>query len=607
MTVAKPRARRWSQVLGQGVRRGPLALLPLALLPGLSGIPAPYRTAAGAAVLLASLILWAVTMVDGSASSRSVALLAPSDEVRGMGAWETCLLALVLAVAVRYIVTGSSLHEILYNDGAYYYGVARHFALTGRFEEPIVWHFINPPASITHAPFDYWGCMTSLLLVPPLVVFGATPETAFVTMSVIAATSLLAFWYLACFALPLRYYATQLLALMLFAFSPAMDVYRFQPESIAIAQLFLLLSLIAFCRRRFVLAILCAFGILLARGDGLILFSLIFLAVVLEEARGAGKGLRLRRVILVALACIGTYMLWSFISFGTPTPPGPQTVPLLPRFFDVYDFGAVPVRSGHEIVSHWFRYDYVSTQMMFAFVVLILIPFVPAAGWWLTIAIAGVFDLFRHRAVMPRLIWLLCFAGYFLVAWVGGPGFVPFRTPHGFTTLIVLAGAVGVDTILGWLDALVERGRYRRVRAVVVGAGVLALCAFFLSRVPVFQGYPTPPNLPYQHDLTRLDQVLGGEPVASNVPWYIIAYTQGPSVSIPFNGEAAIEAVLERYHIRWLVIAGNPPLWHTGRSLDTLRDVLAGKRTDVGRFRLEHVPIDVPADRLNVYRVQSTS
>jgi hypothetical protein len=101
--------------------------------------------------------------------------------------------------------------------------------------------------------------------------------------------------------------------------------------------------------------------------------------------------------------------------------------------------------------------------------------------------------------------------------------------------------------------------------------------------------------------------VLEGEPVVSNVPWYMIAYTDSPTVSIPFNGEAAIEAVLDRYRVRWMVIAGNPPLWVWGGSTETLRDVLAGKKTDVGRFRLERLPIDVPAERLNVYRVWSTS
>ncbi|MGH7787852.1 MAG: hypothetical protein ACRERC_13340 [Candidatus Binatia bacterium] len=524
-----------------------------------------------------------------------------------MGAWESCLLALVLLVGVLYIVTGSSLHEILYNDGAYYYGVARHLALTGRFEEPIVWHFIHPPVGIVHAPFDYWGCLTSLLLVPPLVVFGATPETAIVTMSVIAAVSLLAFWYLVCFALPLRHRASQLLAVMLLAFSPAMDVYRFQPESVAIVQLFLLLSLIAFCRRASILAILSAFCILLARGDGLVLFALISLAVVLREAMGSDKTRRPGRVILVVLACIGTYVLWSFISFGTLLPPGPQAVPLLPRFEDVYDFGASTGTSWPQNVLRWFNLDYVFHRMIFAAFVFAVMPFTPAAPWWPSLALLGVFGLFRHRSATPWLIWVLCFGGYSLVVWVAGPGFAPFRAPHVFAPLVVLAGAIGLDAVLALLTAVVERGNHRRVRAVVVGAIVWALCAVPLSRLSVVHEYPARPNLPYQHDLTRLDEVLGGEPAASNVPWYMIAYTQSPTVSIPYNGEAAIEAVLERYHVRWLVIAGNPPRWHSGTSLGVLRDVLAGKELHLGRFQLEHVPIGVPAERLNVYRVRPTS
>jgi hypothetical protein len=46
--------------------------------------------------------------------------------------------------APLYLAIGFQVEEIAYNDGAYYYGVARHIALTGRFEEPIVWHFLHP-------------------------------------------------------------------------------------------------------------------------------------------------------------------------------------------------------------------------------------------------------------------------------------------------------------------------------------------------------------------------------------------------------------------------------------------------------------------------------
>src|SRR5262249_42018280 len=51
----------------------------------------------------------------------------------------------------------------------------------------------------------------------------------------------------------------------------------------------------------------------------------------------------------------------------------------------------------------------------------------------------------------------------------------------------------------------------------------------------------------------ELDEVLQGEPVASNVTWYVLAYTRSPTVSLPYNVEAAIEALLERYQVRWRV------------------------------------------------------
>ena len=65
--------------------------------------------------------------------------------------------------------------------------------------------------------------------------------------------------------------------------------------------------------------------------------------------------------------------------------------------------------------------------------------------------------------------------------------------------------------------------------------------------------------------------------------------------------------MLARYHVRWLVIAGNPPLWGTGRSFGALRKILAAPRTEIGQFRLERVEIDAPRERLNVYHVDASS
>ena len=52
---------------------------------------------------------------------------------------------MILACAVLYLDRGLKAPAIWDNDGAYYYGVARHIARTGRLAEPIVWHFLAPP------------------------------------------------------------------------------------------------------------------------------------------------------------------------------------------------------------------------------------------------------------------------------------------------------------------------------------------------------------------------------------------------------------------------------------------------------------------------------
>ena len=45
---------------------------------------------------------------------------------RSIGPWEVALLAFALGIGALYLVIGTRVPEILDNDGAYYYGVARH-------------------------------------------------------------------------------------------------------------------------------------------------------------------------------------------------------------------------------------------------------------------------------------------------------------------------------------------------------------------------------------------------------------------------------------------------------------------------------------------------
>ena len=581
--------------LRDGLVRGWAVLLPLALLPVANRADASQQLAIRAALVLAALLLWVWTMVARRSPPNAVALLAHSRGRPQLGPWELVLLAVVAVIAILYLAAAARVTQISTNDGAYYYGVARHMVRTGRFEEPIVWHFIHPPARLTHAPFDYWGGMTALALAPSLALFGPTPHTAFLAMAAFAAVSVLLFWYLICFALPLRYGATQLLALLLFAFSPPMDRFRFQPESTVIAQLWLLPALIAFCRRRFVLAVVAAFALVLTRSDQSIVFALITLFAVIGAQRDGRHGWR---VALTGVACVAIYVAWSAASFGTMLPPAAAAVPFLNRFPEVLEFGTIAPHGWRDTIGHF-------TPTVLAAGIARALPvhtmgFTPAWHWWIALAAVSLL-VGRRGAAAPRLlIWTLCFVGYFAVMAIGGSIPTLFRTAHTFVPLAVLAGALGLDWVLSLLHAWVER-RPGRARAALVGAAVMATCAILLARLPVLQTWPAGTDCDDQAALGRLDPILRGQPVATNSPWYVIAYTDSPAVFVPRNGEAAIATVLERYAVRWLVLFPSAYASQMEQSQPVLARILGQDRDQLGRFRLQRVATDSPVPA--VYRV----
>lgn len=572
-----------------------LPLAPFLLLPATLLLPQQGRPLGIGAVLLVSALTWIKRAVRGR---RTPAPLLPRACADGeVGAWELCLLAFVAAVAVAYLVVGSHFTGLIYMDGAYYYGVARHIALTGRFEEPIVWHFLNPPETLVHAPFDYWGGMTSLLLVPPLVLFGASPRTANLTMSAISAATVLAFWYLVCVALPLRYRATQLLGLALFAFSPAMNLYRFQPESVVVAQLFILLALIAFARRWFAAAIVCGFCILLTRGDGGVLFALITGAVLVEASRPVRGQVRLPwQLVLITGACLATYLGWSVASFGTLTPPATSAVPFLRNYWEVYHYGVTRNVSWTDLLGRIDR-AYVLDRMWLGLDSLRRVPFVPLLDAWLLLALLAAPVLFIQRRQRECGICVLALASYWLVVFASGVGFAPVRTPHVFTPLLVLSGALGLDALCGAVDRWMTRpntpGMAPWLAEAMLGAG----CALLLIRVPALQHvrYRLGASIAVQQDLPKLDAILQGQPVASNRAVDIVAYTQSPSVSIPTNGDRALAAVIARYGVRWLVIFGplrpsaGPTVVPAPNALGT---VLVTGHAQLDRFKLERVHVE---------------
>jgi hypothetical protein len=69
------------------------------------------------------------------------------------------------------------------------------------------------------------------------------------------------------------------------------------------------------------------------------------------------------------------------------------------------------------------------------------------------------------------------------------------------------------------------------------------------------------------------------------------------------RGWVAPELRLARDKIRWLVIFGRPPMWAGGPSITPFERALANERTELGRYRLERLPV---GDKLPaVFRVRS--
>lgn len=57
--------------------------------------------------------------------------------------WRLSPLFVTILIAIHYLWAARKVQGTWDNDGCYYYGVARHMALTGRYEEPIVWNYLT--------------------------------------------------------------------------------------------------------------------------------------------------------------------------------------------------------------------------------------------------------------------------------------------------------------------------------------------------------------------------------------------------------------------------------------------------------------------------------
>ncbi len=202
--------------------------------------------------------------------------------------WPAALLVTAGCICVAYVLVGRTVAWNTDNDPAYYFGLARHIVTAHRFDEPIVWHFLVKPPAVAHPPFDYWAMLPALALVPFFFLFGPTHHVAGVVMGLVSGLSIVGFAYLVSVAAPFRSRLIQLMALLLFAFAPALMRFRFDVETVTFVHLWTIAALVCLARGRWEAAVVVSFLIFLSRSESVVLTAILWTAAGLAAARSGG-------------------------------------------------------------------------------------------------------------------------------------------------------------------------------------------------------------------------------------------------------------------------------------------------------------------------------
>jgi hypothetical protein len=441
--------------------------------------------------------------------------------------------------------------------------------------------------------------MTSLLLLPAMWIFNGDYRAAVVTMALISGASVFGFAYLLEHGFDVRSRWIRVLAVLVFAFAPAMQEYRLDTDSTPVMHLFLIMALIALTKARYALVCLIAAAFPFVRGDGAVIAAmLVSFALWRSLGKRAPPG-ELKRSVAICVLCVVGYVLYSYAVFGAPTPPGASTALRLRRGVDLYTYGFKPRRQLAWIWAQRMSFDYFYYRATVALETMLEIIFVSAQSAWYGTILAGAILQFRRVNASVMLIFGLFFVAPIALASAAPAVYASWRTLHVMVPVIVLAGALALDQIETLARSRLLPALPDRIGMWLMRAVSLAAALFFLSDLKPYTTRPESAILrALQKKLVKIDQQLGGEPVLSMRPWFVIAYTRSPAVMMPVNGEEALAEVIRKYKVGWLLIEGRYTL--AGSTKDIIKALEGTKRWELDEFVLERTPNEA---RLPLFRV----
>jgi hypothetical protein len=446
---------------------------------------------------------------------------------------------------------------------------------------------------VIHRPFTHWQGLTSLVLVPLLLVT-QNVHAPFVAMALISGCTLVLLWYLVTVAAPLRHPLAQGAVLLVFATSPAMVTYRFDTDTVPLTQLWLVGTLVAIAVKRLKTAASIAFLMVWTRGDGAILCAIAWLACLVVAFRDT-RPPRTRKMapLLAHLAALcAVYIAVNLLLHGSVPPRAMRVAPRLANYNDLYGFGHDPQLVGWRDRVRW---PSIAGAFFTAIERLRVTPFSLHQDFWFVFLIGVGFRKVKWR--LAPAVWALLFAGSSIIVLMAGVVFSNWRTLYTMLPLAALALGAAVDEVLDRMapSKLGYVGALREMIAVV--AAIALIWGLALSRTARLAPRDNLlANL--EQDLRALSPTLAGETVAAMRPWSVIATTDSPAVMIPNDGETAFAGALRLYRVRWLIVS---PESCTGTTEELCAAIRDGSRHALGPLRLEE---GKGAGNLRLFRVE---
>lgn len=290
----------------------------------------------------------------------------------------------------------------------------------------------------------------------------------------------------------------------------------------------------------------------------------------------------LRAVLLLSAGLVSVYLARNLLAWGTVMPPGASRAPFLRSYMDLYAYGLdhPTLTSATERIL---EPKYIIDRFTVGARALLEGAFVPGRIVWYPLGVAGGLTWLRRRRWFEMVVWLLAFPTVGALTWAAGTVFAPYRTLHTLLPVIVLAGGYTLDHVSTCTATWARSGKAGAWRSTLTTSLTFSVCALLIHSTSLYSARLSP-RVEMERTLASLDALLGGAPVASTRPWFVLADTSSPVVHLPENGEAAIEAVFEKYEIQWLLVQDRYGMFRGSRFV--VEELMSGRRTTIGKFRI---------------------